>query len=95
MITSKQRAKLRSMANGLSPIVHVGKGGISDNLIEQLDGALETRELVKITILQSCDEDARVLCDTLAKKLGAEPVQAIGKKFVLYRESKDHKKIEL
>lgn len=87
-MTGKERAALRAQANKLQPIFQIGKGGVSENLLKQLDEALEARELIKITILESAYEDTRDLCNEIAKELGAEPIQAIGSKFVLYRKSK-------
>ena len=95
MITSKQRATLRGLANGIQPILQIGKGGICDNFLKQVDDALEARELVKITILETAMLDTKATCGYVAEKLSAEPVQAIGSKFVIYRESKDHKTIEI
>lgn len=95
MITGKQRAYLRKLANPIQPIFQIGKDGIGNNLIKQLDDALEARELIKVTILESALLDTRTTCDELARQTRAEPVQAIGSKFVLYRESRDKKKIEL
>ena len=95
MITSKQRAYLRGQANTLEPIFQLGKGGITDNFIKQLDDALEARELIKIHLLDASFLDARETVDTLARLTGAEAVQAIGSKIVLYRESKNKKRIEL
>ncbi|MBE7034996.1 MAG: ribosome assembly RNA-binding protein YhbY [Ruminococcaceae bacterium] len=95
MITSKQRAALRGMANGLSPIFQIGKGGICENFLKQVDEALEARELIKITILETAGMKAREACNLVADKVGAEPVQAIGSRFVLYRESRENKTIEL
>ena len=92
MITSKQRARLRAMANGLSPIAQIGKGGIVDNIIKQLDDALEAHELIKDTVLETALLTAREACDVCAQKLGAEPVQSIGLKFVLYRQAREPKK---
>lgn len=86
-MTGKERAALRAQANKLQPIFQIGKGGVSDNLLKQLDEALEARELIKITILESAYEDTRDLCNEIARELGAEPIQAIGSKFVLYRKS--------
>lgn len=91
MITSKQRAHLRSLANGVPSIFQIGKDGISDNLIKQLSDALEARELIKVHVLENCELTAREACDETAKLLGAEPVQTIGSKFVLYRQSKNEK----
>lgn len=95
MITTKQRAFLRKLANTIDPIFQIGKEGISDNLIKQLDDALEARELIKVKILDSAMLDTYETCDRLSKVLRAEPVQSIGSKFVLYRESKDKSRIQL
>ncbi len=95
MLSSKQRANLRSMANTLAPIFQIGKGNINDNLIEQLDGALENRELIKISILETADVTAREASDKICQALNAEPVQCIGRKLVLYRRSSENPRIEL
>lgn len=95
MITSKQRAALRSMANTLETILYVGKGGITENIIKQTDEALEARELIKGSVQQNAGLDAKSVCVELAERTGAEAISAIGRKFVLYRESIEHKKIEL
>lgn len=97
MITSKQRAYLRSLANGLQPIFQIGKGGITDVLIEQLANALEARELIKVHILETAFLGVKPACNEIAQRLGAEPIQAIGSKFVLYKQAEDKKnrKIEL
>ena len=87
MINRKQRAALRSMANGIDPILWIGKGGINENMAEQVSLALEARELIKLAVLETADVTAREACETLAQATGAEPVQCIGRKFVLYRES--------
>lgn len=94
-VTSKQRAKLRSMANALQPIFQIGKGGLTPIITSELDLALEARELIKITVLETCDADVRELSDTLCARLRAVPVQCIGRKVVIYRPSKENRKIEL
>ena len=86
-LTSKQRAQLRSLANGIDTIVIVGKEGLGDNLITQVNDALESRELVKGRVLESCELTPREVCDQLSKLTRSEPVQVIGSKFVLYRQS--------
>ncbi len=87
-LTSKQRAQLKGLANGLDTIVHIGKDGIGENLIRQADDALEARELIKGRVLDNnLDYDARLAAQELAKATRAEVVQVIGSKFVLYRES--------
>ena len=94
-MTSKQRAYLISLAMNIDPIYNIGKGGLSDEFIEGISEALEARELVKISVLKNCPEDIRELAGMLAQKTGSETVQVIGRKIVLYRESKEHKKINL
>lgn len=92
MITSKQRAYLRSLANNVPAIFQMGKEGISQNLLNQLSDALEAREIIKIHVLENCELTPREACDEVAKLLGAEPVQVIGSKFIIYRQSKNEKK---
>ena len=87
MFTSKQRAKLRSLAQTLEPIGQVGKGGISDNMVKSLSDALDSRELIKLTLLQNSDDDVRSVAEELASALNAEVVCTIGRKIVLYRYS--------
>ena len=89
-LTSKQRAQLRGLANGLDTIVQIGKDGLGENLIQQVNEALEARELIKCRVLENAMLTAREACQDLAKLTRSEPVQVIGTKFVLYRES--HKK---
>ncbi len=91
-LTGKQRAQLRAMANGIDTIVHIGKDGIGENLIKQTDDALEARELVKCRVLEASMLTAREACETLAKLTRSEPVQVIGTRFVLYRESHNKNK---
>lgn len=97
MITGKQRAGLRKLAHGMQPIFQIGKGGITDVLVEQIANALEARELIKITILETAMLDTKETCNELAARLGAEPVQAIGSKFILYKRARQPKnrKIEI
>ncbi|MFO7637176.1 MAG: ribosome assembly RNA-binding protein YhbY [Clostridia bacterium] len=95
MINSRQRSHLRSLAHGLEPIFQVGKGGINENLIKQFEDAFEARELVKASVLSNSLYGAREACDEIAGKTGADIVQVIGSRFVLYRPSRKHKKIQL
>ena len=95
MITSKQRAYLRSLSVNLPAIMQIGKGGLGDNLIKTVDDALEAKELIKLSVLENSDESARSAADALAEATGADVVAVLGRKIVLYRESKKHKKIEL
>lgn len=92
MITGKQRAYLRKIGHDLEPIFQIGKDGLGDEVLKGLDQALEKRELIKVRILETAFLDTKPTCNEVAKKLGAEPVQAIGNKFILYRQSSDAKK---
>ena len=95
MLNSKQRATLRSMANRLPAIFQIGKGGVGDQMIRELMDALEARELIKITVLETAMMSAREACNIVCEATDAQPVQVIGNKFVIYKESRDNKKIEL
>lgn len=95
MLNSKQRAQLRGMANSLEPIFQVGKGGVNEQLIRQVDETLEKRELIKLTALETCPETSKEAAEKIASATKSDVVQVIGRKFVLYRESKDNKKIVL
>ncbi len=95
MITAKQRAALRSMANPLQPIFQIGKGGIGENLLAQLDDALQARELIKISVLESADVTAREASEILCEKLRAEPVQTLGRKVTIFRRNHEEPKINL
>lgn len=95
MITGKQRSYLRKLANNIDPVVYIGKQDLTDNIIAEIDTNLEVRELVKVKIQESSLLDPKTVANEVAAKLGAEFVQAIGRKFTLYRESKDNKQIEL
>ena len=87
-LTSKQRAQLRGLANSIDTIVQIGKDGIGENLIQQVNDALEARELIKGRVLENNIEyDARLAAQELAAATRSEVVQVIGTKFVLYRES--------
>jgi len=95
MLTGKQRSYLKGIANSLPAILQVGKGGITDNLIRQVDEALEARELIKGTVLRNSELEVRQVCEEIAQKVRAEIVQVIGGRFVLYRESREDKVIQL
>ncbi|THE15388.1 ribosome assembly RNA-binding protein YhbY [Bacillus timonensis] len=95
MLTGKQKRFLRSKAHHLDPIFQVGKGGVNDNMIKQISDALEARELLKISVLQNCEDDRDTVAEELSKGAKAEIVQIIGNTIVLYKESKEKKKLEL
>ena len=91
-LTSKQRAQLRGLANGLDTIVQIGKDGIGDNLIKQANDALEARELIKCRVLENSMLSPREACEEMARLTRSEQVQVIGTKFVLYRQSHNKEK---
>ncbi len=93
-MTSKQRAYLRSLASGQDAILHIGKGGMNDNIIKQANDALEARELIKLKCLENCELSPREAADEIAAACAAEVICTIGSKAVLYRRSKKPK-IEL
>ena len=95
MITSKQRAYLRSLAVNLPTIMQIGKGGLGENLIKTVDDALEAKELIKLSVLENCGYTPREAADELGEALGAEVAGVIGRKIILYRESEKNKRIEL
>lgn len=94
-MTGKQRAYLRGLANPLETIIYVGKGGITQAVIRQTEEALAARELIKGRVLEASLLTAREACDQLAEATGAEGVQSIGSRFVLYKANPDEPKITL
>jgi len=95
MLTSKQRAFLRSLAMNEDTILMIGKGGMSDAIIKQADDALTARELIKGKVLETADLSPREAAEQIAPETAAEVVQVIGSKFVLFRRNPDEPKIEL
>ena len=95
MLTSKQRAYLRSLANTVEPILHVGKGGVSQTMLKQADDALTARELLKGRVLETAPQEARMTAQTVADAVGAELVLVIGRTFVLYRRNEKDPQIQL
>ena len=88
MITTKQRAELRGYANSLDPVYFIGKDGITDALIGGVGEVLTARELIKLSIQENSPVTPREACQALCEALGAEPVQVIGRKFVIYKRNK-------
>lgn len=95
MLTSKQRAYLRSLANSMDPLFQIGKNGIEDSFLNQLREALEARELLKIKVLENSGLDAREASNIICDAIRCEGVQAIGSKIVIYKKSQKKPKIEL
>ena len=94
-MTSKQRAYLKGLAMKLDPVFNVGKSSITPEFTSAIAEVLETRELIKISVLKNCLDEPREIAEVLAERTHSQVVQVIGKKIVLYKESKDNKKIEL
>lgn len=94
-MTSKQRAYLKGLAMKMDPIFQVGKNSLTPELIEAIREAIDARELIKIGILKNCMDDPNEIAQVISERTRSEVVQVIGKKIVLYKESKDNKKIEL
>ena len=95
MLNSRQRAQLRGLANSIDTILQIGKSGIGEQTLKQIDDALEARELIKIRTLETCPVTSREAADSVAEKLGADVVQVIGSRIVLYRASLNNKTIKL
>lgn len=90
--TSKQRAYLKGLAMNMTPIFQIGKSSLTPELTAAVAEALEARELIKISVLQNCLDDPKVIAQYLSERTRSEVVQVIGKKIVLYKEGKDNKK---
>ncbi len=91
-MTSRQRAYLKSLAMTMDPIFQVGKASVTPELVGAVEEALAARELIKISVLQNCADDAHEIAQKLAERTHSQVVQVIGKKIVLYREGKEGKK---
>ena len=87
MLTSKQRATLRALANSLQSVTQIGKGGVTDKVCESIEAALDSKELIKLTVLETAPLSAREAADEVSERLGADVVSVIGRKFVLFRVS--------
>lgn len=94
-MTSKQRAYLKGLAMNIEPVFQIGKASLTPEVTEAVFEAFNTRELIKVAVLKNCLDDPKAIGQALAERTRSQLVQVIGKKIVLYKESKDHKKIEL
>lgn len=94
-MNSKQRAYLKGLAQTIQPILNIGKSSLTPEFTESVAEALEARELIKISVLKNCLDDSREIAAMLGERTHSQVVQVIGRKIVLYKESKEHKKIEL
>ncbi|MCR5073485.1 MAG: YhbY family RNA-binding protein [Clostridiales bacterium] len=88
-MTGKERAEFRRQANTLTAIFQIGKGEISDAMLDSIDEALEKRELIKISVLDTADLSAKDAAEMISAATGSEVIQCIGKKFVLYRKKQE------
>lgn len=95
MLNSRQRAQLRGLANSFETILQVGKSGVTENTVKQVSDALEARELIKLRTLETCPTTPRETAEEIAEKTGADVVQVIGSRFVLYKESEENRQIKL
>ena len=95
IMTSKQRAYLMSLASTLNPIFQIGKASLTPEVTEAIAESFNNKELIKIAVLKNCFDDPREIAQVVAERTHSQVVQVIGKKIVLYKENKDHKKIEL
>lgn len=95
MLTGKQRSFLKGKANTLDPMFQLGKNGLTESFIKQVDVVLESKELLKISVLNNSGLDAKEVAIELSNELNAEFVQSMGNKLVIYRESKEEKIIQL
>ncbi len=94
-MTSKQRSYLKSLASNLEPVLQIGKASLTPEMTEAVSEAFNTRELVKISVLKNCLDDPKAIAEALAGRTRSQVVQVIGRKIILYKESKEHKKIIL
>lgn len=95
MLNSRQRAQLRGLANSLDTIFQIGKGGVTENTVKQVNDALEAREIIKLRTLETSPVSSREAAEQIAERTHSDVVQVIGSRFVLYRESRDNKQIKL
>ncbi len=87
MLTSKQRAYLKSEASKLASVLQVGKGGVTPEVVQSAEEAISARELIKGTVLDNCFDDVKNVAQTIAERTRSQVVQTIGRRFVLYRKS--------
>ena len=95
MMTSKQRAYLKGLAMTIEPVFNIGKAGVTPEVIEAIREAIDKRELIKVGVLKNCMDDPKEMANIIAERSQSQVVQVIGKKIILYKESKEHPKIVL
>ncbi len=94
-MTSKQRAYLKSLAMELNPVIQIGKGSVTPELVMAVEEAFHTKELIKLGVLKNCADDPRAIAEVIAERSRSQVVQVIGKKIVLYKPDKENPKIVL
>ena len=94
-MTSKQRSYLKSLASNLEPVFHLGKASLTPEVTDAVSEAFNTRALIKVAVLKNCEDDPRDIAEMLAERTRSQVVQVIGKKIILYKESRENKKIIL
>ena len=94
-MTSKQRSYLKNLANNLDPVFQIGKSSLTPEFTKAVSEAFNTRELVKVAVLKNCMDDPKEIAEMLAGRTRSQVVQVIGRKIILYKESREHKKIIL
>ncbi len=94
-MTSKQRSYLKSLASNLEPVFQLGKASLTPEVTDAVSEAFNTRELIKVAVLKNCVDDPREIAEMLAERTHSQVVQVIGKKIILYKESRENKKIIL
>ena len=94
-MTSKQRSYLKSIASNLEPVLQIGKASLTPEMTEAVSEAFNTREVVKISVLKNCLDDPKAVAEALAGRTRSQVLQVIGRNIILYKESKEHKKIIL
>ena len=95
MMTSKQRSYLKGLAMNIEPVFQIGKSSVTPENVEAISEVFHTHELIKIAVLKNCIDDPKEIANVVAERTHAQVVQVIGRKIILYKESKEHKKIFL
>lgn len=95
MLTGKQKSYLKGLSHNMQPIIQIGKNGVNEMLVKTIEDALEARELIKVSVLQNCLEEPKMMAEDIADVLEAEVVQVIGRTIIFYKQSRKKKQIIL
>ena len=95
MLTGKQKSYLKGLSHNMQPIIQIGKNGVNEMLVKTIEDALEARELIKVSVLQNCLEEPKMMAADIADVLEAEVVQVIGRTIIVYKQSRKKKQIIL